>query len=130
MNAGVLWIICAVAFPISEQGCALGFIQHRKRCDCLIGILDNPVHQHLKVMQHAFDRRGVEQVRVVLEAARKSRWFLSNKESQIKLRRPAINFLPADVQAGELRTEIRGTFEGEYNLAERRVAEAAFRIEL
>ena len=58
--------------PLGEELMALGGVQQRQRGEPAAGIVRHPVEQPLEVSEHAQRRRGVEEVGVELEGARRA----------------------------------------------------------
>ncbi len=117
--------------PLVEQSPPLGRGQDRELGEAPVGVCDDGLEQGLEVADHPVDRRGVEQVGVVLDPPGEAAGRLLQRQGQVELggprplggrQRPQGQLLPADVGHPVV-------LEDEHHLEERRPARVAAGLE-
>src|ERR1051325_3915906 len=116
--------------PLFEQQPALRAAQERQQRDRSLHILDNTFEQRKVMPGHAPDGVRFEQVCVVTQSAEDAFLELLYIQRQVKSRRREIKPGLAYFQPRQLEHLGRSILQGEQDLKERRVAEAAFGLQL
>ena len=123
-----IFTVCLV--PLFQQLRTLGFRQQRDGRNVLQRICGNTFKQHLKIREHAPDGLWFEQVGVVFKLTIKTVLCLRHRQHQVKLRRSISRFESAQLETRQLELILRRILQDQHHLKQRRVAQAAFRLDL
>ena len=114
--------------PLDEL-LAFGRRQQREAADRPLGIRHGRPEQAFELAAQAGDRRGVEEVAVVLEDPGEPRRTLAHGEGEIELGHPGVQLHRSQLESGQ-RQRLEGrVLERQEDLEERRVRQAALRSE-
>src|SRR5689334_14023200 len=130
MDAGVLGIYRLGGVPLDQEALALGFRYKRQVGDTLPRIGDDAVEQGLEAIEHALDRRRLEEIAGILQFPSQPMLGFYQREKEIELRRWVVDHQRADGEARKIQRVYRYVLKSKHGLKERRMAEIAAGLDL
>src|SRR5579871_2040204 len=103
--------------------------QERQSGDRTLWIGDDALEEGLEVTEHAVDAISIEQIRIVLQAQPELTTVFGSEEAEVKLGRHTLGTQSADFEIPHLQPDTLRILQDEHDLEERRMAEAALRME-